>query len=90
MVAASRFPGGPETFVWLVRLIAVPVVLIHVVECIVMYRSRLRRHGIAAVSYAGLFWLFWTSLEGYPAFRRFDRMVLQKKREILERQAKSR
>ncbi|KAL8366701.1 hypothetical protein RB595_010520 [Gaeumannomyces hyphopodioides] len=88
-VAASRFPGGPEMFVWLVKLIAVPVILIHVVEAAVMYRSRLRRHGIAAASLPGLFWLGWTFFEGFPAFRRFDRMVLQKKREILEREAKS-
>lgn len=88
-VTASRFPGGPEVFVWLVKLIAVPVVLIHVVESTVMYRSRLRKHRIAAGSFAGLFWLFWTFLEGLSAFRRFDRMVLQKKREILEMEAKS-
>ncbi|EJT71140.1 hypothetical protein GGTG_10400 [Gaeumannomyces tritici R3-111a-1] len=88
-VVASRFPGGPETFVWLVKLIAIPVILIHVVEAAVMYRSRLRRHGIAVVSLPGLFWLGWAFFEGLAAFRRFDRMVLQKKREILEREAKS-
>ncbi|EPE30606.1 hypothetical protein GLAREA_03573 [Glarea lozoyensis ATCC 20868] len=74
------FPGGPGWFIWISRSIAVPVLLIHIVESVVMAR-RLRRYNVER--YGGLWWkwMVGTFVEGWGSFQRFDEVVGAKRRE---------
>jgi hypothetical protein len=74
------FPGGPSWFIWISRSIAVPVLLIHIVEIVVMAK-RLRRYNVDR--YSGLWWkwMVGTFVEGWASFKRFDDVVAGKRRE---------
>ncbi|KAI5862285.1 hypothetical protein GGS23DRAFT_573575 [Durotheca rogersii] len=67
--------GGALTYVWLVKAIFLPVLLIHIGEAWWVARSRLRPHGVDTGS--GLWWLWVvnTFFEGLPAIKRFDGLV---------------
>ncbi|KAJ1325179.1 DUF2470 domain-containing protein [Microdochium nivale] len=67
--------GGAEAFVWLVRVIMVPMLLVHVTEAWWMARTRLEKHGVEAGSKVWLLWVGNTFFEGVPAFQRFDGLV---------------
>ncbi|KAI2468408.1 hypothetical protein F4781DRAFT_269429 [Annulohypoxylon bovei var. microspora] len=69
------WPSGAEGYRWLVRTIFVPVVAIHVTEAWWMARSRLVRHGVKTWSGVWALWALGTFVEGWPAIRRFDRLV---------------
>ncbi|KAI1341882.1 hypothetical protein F5Y15DRAFT_350610 [Xylariaceae sp. FL0016] len=66
---------APSGFVWLVKTIFIPVLVIHVTEAWMMARTRLYKHGVAQGSTSWCLWVANTFLEGYPAFMRFDGLV---------------
>jgi hypothetical protein len=69
------FPGGAGGFVWLVKAIFVPVLLIHVTEAWWIANTRLAKHGIDTGSRLWLLWVLDTFFEGAPAMWRFDSLV---------------
>ncbi|GKT47138.1 uncharacterized protein ColSpa_07319 [Colletotrichum spaethianum] len=77
----SVFPGGPRFYRWLVKSIFLPVLGIHLAECYWFHRTRLQKHGIEFGT--GLWWTWIGSLffEGLCGFRRFDAIVVAKKKE---------
>lgn len=77
---AIWFPGGPETYVWLVRVILVPMLIIHVVEAMYMARGRLAARNVPVGSRVWLLWVANTFFEGVPAWQRWDRKVLGKQK----------
>ncbi|OAA34946.1 hypothetical protein NOR_08186 [Metarhizium rileyi] len=78
-VLTSYFPGGPEMFHWIVKLIFYPVVSIHLIEPIILDRTRLQKHGVDR--WSGQWWMWMVScfFEGLMAFRRFDSVVAKKR-----------
>ncbi|KAG6149875.1 hypothetical protein E4U28_006437 [Claviceps purpurea] len=76
-----HFPWGAETFRWLVKMIFLPVLGIHILEPLYFDMSRLRKHGVDRGS--GLWWMWIVScfLEGFTAFKRFDRVIASRKAE---------
>ncbi|KAG6042215.1 hypothetical protein E4U41_002558 [Claviceps citrina] len=82
---AACYPGGPETFRWLVKALMIPVVAIHVLEPLYLDLSRLRRHGVDRWSGQWCMWIVSCFFEGLMAFKRFDRVIARKK---AEREAK--
>lgn len=77
----SFFPGGAPLFRWLVKAIFVPVVGIHVVECYLLDRLRLSRHGVERWSTTWLLWEGSCFLEGLMVWRRFDALVATKQKQ---------
>lgn len=81
LIELLHFPGGPELYVWLVKLIGIPVFLIHFVEAFYMMAAkRLAPHGVPVGSLMWILWVSCTFLEGLPAWRRFDQKVLGKEK----------
>ncbi|KAI0970913.1 putative integral membrane protein [Xylaria arbuscula] len=80
-VLDAYFPyRGAEGFAASVKLIAVPTAVIHVSEAWWMAHSRLARYGVEAGSALWFAWVLETLVEGYPAFYRFDGLVLEEKK----------
>lgn len=78
---AVHFPGGPRTYVWLLKAILVPVVACHLFEALyVMAHNRLAPRGVRVGSMMWLLWVGCTFLEGLPAWQRFDQKVLGKQK----------
>ncbi|KAH8687573.1 hypothetical protein BGZ60DRAFT_362664 [Tricladium varicosporioides] len=75
------FPGGPKTFHWLARVIALPTLVLHLLECVLLDRTRLQKYGVARGS--TLWWKYMAMcfLEGFGNFQRIDAAVLRKKKE---------
>lgn len=69
------FPGGIETYAWVVRAIFWLVVAIHVVENVIFARTRLGRYEVPVGSSLWWMWMGTCFFEGVPSFRRFDRLV---------------
>lgn len=68
----------PAVFAWLWRVqpwALYPLLVTHVVETVVMDRTRLRRHSVPRLS--GLWWKWFVStfVEGFGAFHRVDEMI---------------
>jgi len=79
------FPGGIVGYAWVVRTIFWLVVAIHATECALLDGTRLRKYGVRMGSGIWWMWMGTCFFEGYPSFKRFDRVV----REIREREGKS-
>ncbi|KAL7897825.1 hypothetical protein HDV63DRAFT_375941 [Trichoderma sp. SZMC 28014] len=75
------FPGGPEGFRWLVKAIFWPVVGIHVAEAFLLDRWRLQKHSVARWSRVWWAWEITIFCEGLTSWKRFDRLVAEKKAE---------
>lgn len=75
------FPGGADMFRWLVKVIFVPVLGIHVVECYLLDRWRLSRHGVEPFTLTWLMWEVSCFFEGLPSWRRFDAHVAKKQQQ---------
>ncbi|KAI0131432.1 hypothetical protein F4814DRAFT_405998 [Daldinia grandis] len=78
------FPfGGAARYLWVVRAILAPTVVLHLFEAWWMARSRLGKHGVETFSRLWLLWIGDVLMEGYPAMVRFDGLVEaeRKKRE---------
>ncbi|GAO13383.1 uncharacterized protein UV8b_00637 [Ustilaginoidea virens] len=73
----AHFPGGPESFRWLVKTLVLPVIGAHTLEPIYLDYSRLRKHGVDR--WSGQWWLWIVScvFEGALVFRRFDKVVAE-------------
>ena len=75
------WPGGPEWFLWISKTIALPVLLIHVGETVLLDQTRLWKYGVEKGS--GLWWKWIGSclIEGYGTFARIDATVKRKQME---------
>ncbi|KAI0508304.1 hypothetical protein F5B22DRAFT_621564 [Xylaria bambusicola] len=71
---------GAEGFVWLVRMIFVPMIAIHLTEAWWMAQSRLKKFNVETGSAVWFAWVVETFLEGFPSFQRFDAMVREERR----------
>ena len=72
------FPGGPEWFRWIVRVIFFPVLAIHSAETFLLDR-KLLRHGVDR--WSGLWWLWVSScfVEGFGSFKRTNHIIARKR-----------
>lgn len=78
---AIHFPGGPQLYAWLVKIILVPMIAIHLFEAFhVMANKRLAARGVPVGSPVWLLWTGCTFFEGAPAWQRWDRRVLGKQK----------
>ncbi|KAI9642838.1 hypothetical protein NHQ30_008572 [Ciborinia camelliae] len=73
------FPGGAEMFLWISDKVAIPTIMIHVVEVIYMDRSRLAKYNIKRGSSMWWKWMASCMIEGYGSFARIDAMIKQQK-----------
>lgn len=78
-ILSKVFPGGPTWYIWLVRVIFVPVLTIHVVEAYFFDKLRMKKHGVER--WSGLWWAWEISvfLEGVSAMWRVDEIVAEKR-----------
>ncbi|KAI0147762.1 hypothetical protein GGR57DRAFT_244328 [Xylariaceae sp. FL1272] len=76
----NYFPYGAQGFAWLVKAIAIPVLIIHVTEAWWMARGRLATYGIEVGSTLWFLWVVQVFLEGFPAMARFDSLVAAEKK----------
>jgi len=53
----------------------VTIVAIHLVECVHLQRTRLRKHQVETFSKVWWLWMMTGSLEGFGVFKRFDKEV---------------
>lgn len=81
LIEVTHFPGGPASYVWLVRMILVPMLGIHLFEA--TYLMAVRRLAPLGVPVGSAMWLLWVGcvfVEGLPAWQRFDQKVLGKQK----------
>lgn len=78
---AAYFPGGPESFRWLVKALILPVLGIHILEPLYLDLSRLQKHGVDRWSGQWWMWIVSCFFEGIMAFKRFDCVIAKKKAE---------
>lgn len=79
-IETIHFPGGPEIYVWLVRVILLPMLAVHVVEAAYMAKSRLAPRNVPVGSLVWLMWVACTFFEGAPCWQKWDRRVLGKQK----------
>lgn len=75
------FPGGLNSFTWLVKVLIVPVLGIHFGECFLFDSWRMHRHGVERWSSVWWLWEFSVFTEGVAAWRRFGALIENKKAE---------
>lgn len=75
----AGFPGGPIWFRWIVKVIFMPVIAIHLVECFI-FNNKLHRHGVDRASTGNLWWKWQLScyIEGFGCFKRTGRIIAKK------------
>lgn len=79
-IEAIHFPGGPEMYVWLVKVILLPMLAIHVAEAAYMAKSRLEPKNVPVGSQVWLLWVACAFFEGVPCWQKWDRRVLGKQK----------
>lgn len=69
------FPGGPEWYLWVQKVLLLPVLGIHLVESLWMARSKMPKYGVRR--WSGLWWKWVGScaLEGFGAHQRINALV---------------
>jgi len=72
------YPGGPKWFLWIAKVIALPVLGIHLGEAYWLDRSRLRKHGVERGSSLWYKWIASCFIEGVACFQRIDATVKRK------------
>jgi hypothetical protein len=72
------FPGGPAWFLWISKVIALPVLGIHMGEAYLLDRSRLRKHGVQRGTALWYQWIASCFIEGVGSFQRIDATVKRK------------
>ena len=72
------WPGGPEWFLWISRVIALPVLCIHLGEAYWLDKSRLRKHGVERGTALWYKWISSCFIEGFGCFQRSDATVKRK------------
>ncbi|KAF7562413.1 hypothetical protein G7046_g1711 [Stylonectria norvegica] len=68
------FPGGPTSFRWVVKAIFVPVIGVHLFECW-LFEKKLQKHGVESLSGQWWAWQATCFFEGFPSFKRVNRIV---------------
>ncbi|CAK7230152.1 hypothetical protein SEUCBS140593_007488 [Sporothrix eucalyptigena] len=72
--------GGPDGFRLMIRLMFVPVAIIHVVEAWWMVKTRLTPHNMKPLSLNWCLWVALTFLIGFGSFLRFDKLARKQAR----------
>jgi hypothetical protein len=72
------YPGGPKWFLWIAKVIALPVLGIHLGEAYWLDRSRLRKHGVERGTALWYKWIASCFIEGMGCFQRIDATVKRK------------
>jgi hypothetical protein len=72
------YPGGPKWFLWCTKVIAFPVLVVHLGEAYWLDRSRLRKHGVDRATALWYKWIASCFIEGVGSFQRFDAIVKRK------------
>lgn len=80
-VPLQYWPGGPEWFVWIAKTIALPVVVIHLVESYMLDTTRLKKHGVERGTALWWKWVFSCFIEGYGSYQRTGAIVERKRKE---------
>lgn len=77
-VVDTLWPLGAPQYAWLVKAMVIPVLIIHVTECLLFDAYRMHRHSVPR--WSGLYWKWQISIfmEGIGAWRRFGEMVKEK------------
>lgn len=75
------FPGGPETFKWIVRMISMPVLAIHFGEAYMLDKTRLRKYGVERGSALWWKWIGSCFVEGFGCWVRIDKEVRYNEKE---------
>lgn len=78
VLEAVHFPIDPVMYRWLVKIILVPMLLIHIAEAVYMAKSRLAPKGVLVGSSMWWLWVACTFFEGAPCWKKWDRRVLGK------------
>lgn len=79
-IETIHFPGGPEMYVWLVRIILLPMLAVHFAEAAYMAKSRLSAKDVPVGSPVWLLWVACAFFEGAPCWQKWDRRVLGKQK----------
>lgn len=79
-IETVHFPGGPGMYVWLVKLIIVPMLAIHIAEAAYMAKSRLATRHVPVGSKVWLLWVVCAFFEGAPCWKKWDRRVFGKQK----------
>ncbi|RKF58662.1 integral membrane protein [Golovinomyces cichoracearum] len=66
------FPGGPETFLVVAKVLALPTLAIHAGELLYLDSSRLKKNGIKRGTALWWQWAISCYAEGFGSFQRFD------------------
>ena len=72
------FPGGPEWFLWISKVIALPVLGLHLGEAYLLDTRKLRKHGVERGSALWWKWIASCFIEGFGCFQRIDATVKKK------------
>jgi hypothetical protein len=75
------FPGGPEWYLYISNKIAIPTLVIHLMETAYLEHSRLRKHGVQRGTGLWFKWLSSCIIEGRSCFQRIDATVKRKEKE---------
>lgn len=75
------WPGGPEWFLWISNVIALPVLGIHLYEAYTLDSTRLRKYGVERGSRVWWKWICSCFIEGFACFQRIDATVKRKELE---------
>jgi hypothetical protein len=75
------FPFGPEMFKWIVRMISLPVLVIHFGEAYMMDKTRLRKYGVQRGTTLWWKWIGSCFIEGYGCWVRIDKEIQRKEGE---------
>ncbi|POS87145.1 hypothetical protein EPUL_000544 [Erysiphe pulchra] len=67
------FPGGADTFLIIVKLLAIPTLVIHTGEVLYLNKTRLQKNGIKRGSFLWWCWFLSCYTEGFGSFQRFDK-----------------
>ncbi|KAH8601862.1 hypothetical protein B0O99DRAFT_607619 [Bisporella sp. PMI_857] len=75
------WPGGPEWFLWISNVIALPTLILHLGEAFLLDRTRLRKYGVERGSSLWFKWVISCFIEGFGCFVRIDETVKRKELE---------
>ncbi|KAI6245632.1 hypothetical protein HI914_06236 [Erysiphe necator] len=73
------FPGGPDAFLVVVKLLALPTLMIHTGEVWYLDKTRLQKNGIKRGSALWWCWFLSCYTEGFGSFQRFDKELKRMK-----------
>jgi hypothetical protein len=80
-VPLAYWPGGPEWFVWIAKTIALPVLVIHLIETYMLETTKLRKHGVERGTALWWKWVLSCFIEGYGSHQRVGAAIKRKTKE---------